>query len=205
MPRKNPMRVYEESGIFTARFAEHRIRTKKWRFDRKLAEATIEFCKYTGLCTMADFGAGIGKYVDYFRNPGELVCVGYDGIQGIHEISRGLVIQKDLGVSHRWKRQVDLVFCIETGEHIPRDHIQSFIENIGDATSSCAIVSWGLPGQKGSGHVSCMELDELSRKFRCFADMQYSGLMTYILRNLIVGKCGYRERLYVFEKPYLGR
>ena len=116
-------------------------------------------------CSVVDLGAGCGFYVQALRTLGYQVT-GVDGTPGIEQITKGLVQQVDLvaddfslvGVS-QWAT------CIDVGEHVPKDHEQRFIDNVARVATAGMIVSWGLPGTRGIGHVNCQPLEYVAGEF----------------------------------------
>merc|ERR1711959_250741 len=51
--------------------------------------------------------------------------------------------------------QTDWVVSIEVGEHIEKAKEQAFLDNLATVARRGVILSWGVPGQTGYGHVNC--------------------------------------------------
>jgi tryptophanyl-tRNA synthetase len=51
----------------------------------------------------------------------------------------------------------DLVLSLEVGEHIPEEYEEVFIQNLVTHANDMLVISWGIPGQLGLGHVNCRE------------------------------------------------
>ena len=51
-------------------------------------------------------------------------------------------------------RQYDWVICMEVAEHIPREFEHVFLLNLVASAQKGVLLSWGLPGQNGIGHVN---------------------------------------------------
>jgi cyclopropane fatty-acyl-phospholipid synthase-like methyltransferase len=48
----------------------------------------------------------------------------------------------------------DWVLSLEVGEHLPKEHEASFIENLHRHNARGVVLSWALEGQGGTGHVN---------------------------------------------------
>ena len=55
--------------------------------------------------------------------------------------------------------RADVALCIEVGEHVPEEFLEKFLDNIAIFATEMMIVSWAVPGQRGRGHVSCLDPD----------------------------------------------
>lgn len=141
-------------GIFSSRLAKRKGDKVNWDLFNGLKNITEEYP------SIVDMGCGLGKYVKLFRDEGK-EAYGFDGIENVEEISKGVVYQQDL--TKRFAHNdivekigwMDVAICIEVGEHIPAEHSWTFIDNICSVSSKLLIVSWAVPGQRGSGHISC--------------------------------------------------
>jgi SAM-dependent methyltransferase len=107
--------------------------------------------------SVIDIGCGNGGYTKRFLE-NKINCTGYDGSPLTPEITNGLCKVQDfsepvdLGV-------FDLVLSLEVGEHIPVNYEQIFIDNLVKAAKKYIILSWGVEGQGGIGHVNCRNND----------------------------------------------
>lgn len=141
-------------GSFSREFAER----KRWKLDQGLFNALLGILPQKTL--VLEMGAGIGRYVTELRKAG-YEAHGIDGIEGIEQLSKGIVQQVDL-TEKGASRQVLLSIgrpawglCIEVGEHIPKERLSQFLDNICYIPANGLIISWGTPGQRGHDHVSC--------------------------------------------------
>jgi 2-polyprenyl-3-methyl-5-hydroxy-6-metoxy-1,4-benzoquinol methylase len=130
-------------------------------FDTSLANATINICK-DNIKTIVDIGCGNGKYTSYFNDNG-FYCIGFDGSPLTPELTNNLCHIMDFSEPAN-VGEYDLVFCLEVGEHIPKEYEQIFLDNIIRAAKKDVILSWALIGQQGDGHVNCQNNDYIIRE-----------------------------------------
>jgi len=139
------MSIDPNTGIWSLDVAK-----KRHRFDRALA---IQISKMYSPKLAADVGCGNGSYCRIFKSLGWPVVHGYEGTPNIKELK----IYDDIMVLdltlRRWVEIVyDFVLCLEVGEHVPKMHEQTFIDNICEFTKKDLVLSWAIPGQGGGGH-----------------------------------------------------
>jgi len=150
------------NGSFSTAFAQK----KHWKLDEKLMDAIKEVLVPAPDSSVIDLGAGIGLCVEALQVAGWKHVCGVDGIEGIVEISNGLIARLDLTEPRLWTRKYfgsgmvagwrpDAAICIEVGEHIPPEKQKAFLDNLADAALYQLIVSYAVPGQRGRDHVSC--------------------------------------------------
>lgn len=125
-------------------------------FDDKLAFFILSFFKKKGLKDCIDLGCGPGEYVKYFIKNGISSIRGYDGNINTPFLSDGLCEVQDLTEDFNVGTS-DLVLCLEVGEHVPEKYEDILIENITKHVNKYLIISWGIPGQGGYGHVNCRD------------------------------------------------
>jgi hypothetical protein len=127
-------------GIWTTKeeFATH-------AFDEPLCQVISEI--FSG--TFADLGCGNGAYTKYLQDHG-FICHGFDGSPFTPDFCFKTDFTEliDLG-------KYDNVLCLEVGEHIPKQYETIFLDNICNTAKDFIILSWGVPGQGGTGHVNC--------------------------------------------------
>jgi len=183
------------NGIFSNEFAVSRIDKGQWKIDTGLANAVLYVAQYYK--TAIDLGAGIGRYVSLLRNAGLVGAIGYDGIEGIGELSGGLVREEDLTAHSFLCPCADLALCIETGEHIPQDKLPVFIRNIAKAATRSLMVSWAIPKQRGRDHISCRTPEWVAAEF---------GHHGWHIDEAMMSKCreiagkGWDKKLLVFKR-----
>nr|WP_320057013.1 beta-1,6-N-acetylglucosaminyltransferase [uncultured Bacteroides sp.] len=133
---------------------------KGHRFDNQLTEALGYLLHYMGVKTIVDFGCGPGWYVKALRRKGFKI-VGYDANPYVTDLSKvilqdGTVCQHaDLTDNLISDTFLDLVLCLEVGEHIPKEYEDQFIKNLVQNAREYIILSWAIEGQKGDGHINC--------------------------------------------------
>lgn len=138
----NPMDI-DERGIWISEDPQHAN-------DPKLSELLINFLSNQ---SVFDIGCGDGYYIKDLKK----VCSevgGCDGNPYTEELTDGLGYQADLSEKQNFKKY-DWVLSFETGEHIPQEFENIFLDNICDTAIKGAIISWAHPGQSGGGHVNC--------------------------------------------------
>lgn len=107
--------------------------------------------------TFIDIGCGAGGYTKRLIQAG-YDCQGFDGCPLTPEITDNVckvadfADPQDLGV-------FDVVLSLEVGEHIPKEYEQIFIDNLVRASKKYIVISWGVVGQPGIGHVNCQNND----------------------------------------------
>jgi len=149
-----------KTGAFDERFSARR----KWKRDAGLLRALQWlFPPCYDMRFVLDVGAGGGAYVEWFADQG-YAAGGVDGTPNIYKISEGQVIEFDLSVYN--ERLPDVVFgqvvevfgaiCIEVGEHIPPQFAGAVFDNLAATRAATLVVSWATPGQRGRGHVNCL-------------------------------------------------
>ena len=151
---------------------------------RELAEALIDFAQTSNVIDAVDLGCGNGGYVKSMIDMG-VECVGYDGNPHTPEITDGLCKTLDLSSPISIGRY-DLVICLEVGEHVPEKYENILLDNLAKTADRFLVLSWAIPGQRGTGHVNCKSNEyiakELSRRgFKLTDDYK-------ALRESVVGK-----------------
>jgi hypothetical protein len=116
--------------------------------DKSLSDALV--FKYKEFNTVVDIGCGSGKYVKNFNDHG-VICMGYDGSPLTPEIANEYCHVMDFSEDQDIGKY-DIVLSLETGEHIPRQYEEVFIDNVCRASSKKVIMSWAVEGQGGNGH-----------------------------------------------------
>jgi len=149
-----------------------------------------------------DLGCGNGFYCDYLETKGYDV-IAIEGTKGINEKS----IYKPI---FRWDLTKDLilpglpvnttVLSLEVGEHIPKEYEDVFINNI-TKHASRVIISWGVPGQGGDGHINERSNDYIKDKMKK-KGFVFDNMMTGRLRDAVADSSlwWFKNTLMVFEK-----
>lgn len=136
-------------------------------FDSNLALAISKFIKENKLKNCVDFGCGPGEYVKFLRSK-KIKCDGYDGNLYTEEITKGKCKILDLTSDFELPNKFDCVVSLEVGEHIPSELEDKFISNICKHANDYIILSWGIPGQGGYGHINCRHNDYIKERFNSF-------------------------------------
>lgn len=129
-------------------------------FDRGLAKALCEIIPAHD--SVIDFGCGLGDYLRVLPNQNKR---GYDGNPFTNEITGGLCQCLDLSYIIDVE-PADWVLCLEVGEHLPREHESTLLDNITRHALNRIILSWCIPEAEwptesgvreelGLGHVNC--------------------------------------------------
>ena len=120
-------------------------------YDSKLSDKLVQIFNTN---TVVDLGCGMGHYVDNLRN-NNIECDGYDGNPNTVELIKGVCNIINLAFKFNLAKKYNWVLCLEVGEHIPEEYEKTFIENIHSHNINGIVLSWGIPGQTGYGHVNC--------------------------------------------------
>lgn len=115
--------------------------------------------------TIVDFGCGTGSYVKFFKNTG-FVIDGYDGNPNTVELSNGECSVLDLTTDFELGKTFNCVLSLEVGEHVPKEYEQLYINNLVKYSNEYVIISWGVPGQGGYGHVNCQTNEYIKDEFK---------------------------------------
>lgn len=95
-----------------------------------------------GNATVLDLGCGLGQYGKWFAaNAPAIKWQGFDGAENVEEVTEGFVRFADLTSELRLP-EVDWVMSIEVGEHIPKQFMDTFIDNVCRAPRKGVIISW---------------------------------------------------------------
>lgn len=104
--------------------------------------------------SITDLGAGIGQYGSrLLQNFPDLRYTAYDGAVNVANYTNGFVQWTDLSlplnlITSEW------VLSLEVGEHIPSKYEGFYIHNIHRHNCKGVVLSWGVLGQDGDGHVN---------------------------------------------------
>jgi len=123
------------------------------KFDHHVAFSVANLLKEQGAQSIMDFGCGNGAYVTFLRDMGFSIQ-GCDGNLNTPQITGNTCSVQDLSKEFRWGTEFDWSMCLEVGEHIPKEHEQTFLDNLVAHTLNGLILSWALPGQGGCGHLN---------------------------------------------------
>jgi len=137
--------------------------------DPRLANWILNYLQNDKDKQLIDFGCGMGDYLKKLHNNGFSNLHGFEG-----EVRKGspkFIKNWDLSNPiknyegyNSLKKSAYNTICLEVGEHIPKQYESIFLDNITSLTTNKIILSWAVVGQKGDGHVNCMNNDEVILK-----------------------------------------
>lgn len=166
------------------------------KFDEKLAERISTYFSSNGMKSVLDLGCGPGQYTRKFRADG-LTAHGVDGNPTSAKFEGNLQVA-DLAVAQTFTGEWDVVMSLEVGEHIPKAFEQTFLDNITRHAKKQVVLSWGVLGQGGYGHVNCQTneyiIEEMKKR-----GFRYLEAPSQDLRKNSV--CGwFKNTIMVFER-----
>ena len=176
-----------ETGLWVTKTPEH------W-FDQQLCRSIFSLLRKRDIRSLVDLGCGDGSYIKLISNSG-IYCEGYDGNPHTMEVSSGVGKVLDLSEKIDLDRVFDCVLTLETGEHIPKEFEQTFLDNVTNHSNNLIIMSWAIPGQGGNGHFNEKEngyiINELlKRKFKINRDetmmLRKKATISWFKRTIMV-------------------
>ena len=112
---------------------------KCYLLDIGLANGVLSIVKNTKKnLTIADIGAGLGCYSNFYHLNGLHIVHSSDFAVDIDHITKGYVLRNDATLPIHFDPFPDWVFSVEVGEHIPQKGTNQFIENL--QQSQCGII-----------------------------------------------------------------
>ena len=99
--------------------------------------------------SVVEFGAGHGCYTSFLREQGLRVSA-YDGVEGVAELTHGLVTTADL-TQRLGLPSADWVLAMEVAEHVPRVHEKQLLMNLHRHNRKGMVLSWARTND-GHGH-----------------------------------------------------
>lgn len=106
-----------------------------------------------------DFGCGLGNYLKDLQNFGFKVLTGFEADIPKQKVFDN-IIEQDLTIPFKTFSQGHVI-SLEVGEHIPREFMDIYLDNITNNCDNYLIISWAIRGQEGFGHVNCLNNDEI--------------------------------------------
>ena len=167
----------------------------------KLSEWICRFIIEQEIVTMTDFGCGLGNYCDDIESQTMCQALGIEGNipkQAVHKHIEELDLTTDL--TNSTDLTSELVLSLEVGEHIPKEHMTTYLDNITAHAEEYLITSWAVRGQEGFGHVNCLDNHEILPEFekRGFVLMEKE---TEDARSVIEDKAHwFKKTILIFKK-----
>jgi len=143
-------------GIFSPHERAH-------RFCEPVADAIGAFHRlYCPIFPIIDYGCGDGSYVNFFLEKGILSI----GIEGVSKDVKAPVIEHNLcNPLHLGTKRMSV--SLEVAEHVPAEYAGVFLTNVTSGAEFVAL-SWAVRGQRGLGHVNCLDNHEVIAKLDHF-------------------------------------
>ena len=117
--------------------------------------------------SIADVGAGLGCYTNFFRHNNVNVADSFDFAVDIDKKTLGNVKRWDATVPYQFANRPDWIFSIEVAEHVPPEGTNGLMKNLINARCG-TILSWARRGQPGRGHINCKDKDEVIELFASY-------------------------------------
>ncbi len=106
------------------------------------------------ITSINDFGAGVGQYkYAILSSFPHFKYLAYDGAANVEEYTNGFANFFDLTIP-MFLSKADWVVCLEVGEHIHPKYEGMMIRNLDRHNCKGIVLSWGILGQGGTGHVN---------------------------------------------------
>lgn len=142
-----------------------------------LKKRLLKFYKKNNVKKIIDFGCGDCSYVKFLRkNNINAYGIDYNNLL----IGNDYYIHSDLTKNIVNKCEFSQSF--EVGEHIPKDKMNIFIDNICNNSEKGVILSWASKGQGGDGHINEQNNDYIIKKFEK-RGFKYNEIMSDYFRN----------------------
>ena len=184
--------VCPETGIWSLETAK-----KKHRYDIMLAAKMAHI--FWVPKRAADLGCGRGAYCRILKGCVWPVLVGFEGTPifislGVYDKIMTLYL-----IKRRWVAiNYDFVLCLEIGEHIPKKYEQVFIDNVCEFVSKDLVLSWGIPGQGGTGHFNEQPNEYIVAEFEK-RGLKFDKKKSQVLRDIST-KGWFKNTIMVFER-----
>lgn len=155
-----------ETGIWSL---EVETVKKRHRFDAALCGAIAHMYRNAtpDFKRVVDIGCGPGYYCRALKYGfGWSEVWAFEGTPNIESLGIfSPIFQVNLVEPLNENLMLPIAICLEVGEHIPRKHEQTFIDNVCMFTYKDLVLSWGVPGQDGTGHFNLRDNDYVIEQF----------------------------------------
>ena len=157
-PKK--LREISKSGAWKGTLFHHKV-------DERFGTALVTLLRDRNITSMTDLGCGTGGYIKQMAEA-RIFAHGFDGNPNTQEldVSGGLCVGPiDLTEERTWNL-TDAAMSIEVAEHIPARFEDKFVSNLVSSARELVILSWGVPGQPGEGHVNGKTAKAVEQKMK---------------------------------------
>lgn len=118
------------------------------------------------ITSISDFGAGVGQYkYEILKRFPDFDYRAYDGAGDIEELYHGFLDFFDLTIPLSLPK-TDWVMSLEVGEHVPSKYEGMMIRNLDRHNCKGVVLSWGVLGQGGHGHINNHSNEYIIHVFR---------------------------------------
>ena len=131
--------------------------------DPHLGVSLTTFFKTENANSVADFGCGMGKYVETFQK-NDIDAIGFDGNPNTPELTNHRCKILDLSVPITFDEPFDWVMSLEVGEHLHPEFEDIFMHNLHSNNKHGIVLSWAIKGQGGHGHFNEQNNDYIKSK-----------------------------------------
>ncbi|MBX7066859.1 MAG: hypothetical protein K1X28_06490 [Parachlamydiales bacterium] len=126
-------------------------------FDPRLAQEMGTLLQEKEVQSAWDFGCGSDAYSKALLKQ-KIRASGLDGNPQTPKLSGGTAEVQDLSVGFDREKR-DCVISLEVGDKIPAEFAGQFLANVSNHALKTIVISWAVPGQKGSCHLNPKEND----------------------------------------------
>lgn len=176
--------------------------------DHRLAQTLPTFFKQKEIHSVLDCGCGTGFYVKQLQKEGMKEAYGCDGNPNTGTAEDPYLFVADLSKPHflqhtkQAEKQFDCVMSLEVAEHLPKEHEDTFLDNLIGAVKEDGriLLSWAKKGQGGLGHVNEQDEEYVLQKMADKGWFCQEEETEQLRLNTSPNTYWFRETLYVFRK-----
>ena len=149
------MKEIAETGYWNGETAHiHHVHSQE------LSNWICNFLKDYKSKNLFDFGCGLGNYLKDLKDNGFLYLTGFEADPPKNKVFDN-IYKQDLTIYFNLNPNKGNVISLEVGEHIPAEHMNTYLDNITNNCDNYLITSWAIRGQAGFGHVNCLDNHEI--------------------------------------------